>query len=228
LRIAKDAPEWLADSRGRNLSRYVKRSEAMDDKDRQSALMSAVTTEHFVLQTAANTSVSEAGARASLYLLTLSSSLVAMGFAAGAREVFVPFVATVVPAVFLLGLFTVGRLVDANLEYQQFLTGIARIREYYRALTPEAVELFPTAAGRWPEAPYSPALRLGTFVGFITTSASMVAFVNSIVAGAGVSLLIGELLGTNRLGLALALGVLAASAVMGAFLLYQRWRFATG
>jgi hypothetical protein len=151
-----------------------------------------------------------------------------MGFAAGTREVFVPFVATVVPAVFLLGLFTVGRLVDANLEYQQFLTGIARIREYYRALTPEAVELFPTAAGRWPEAPYSPALRLGTFVGFITTSASMVAFVNSIVAGAGVSLLIGELFGTNRLGLALALGVLAASAVMGAFLLYQRWRFATG
>ena len=38
-----------------------------------------------------------------------------MGFASGLREVFVPFVATILPAVFLLGLFTVVRLVDAGI-----------------------------------------------------------------------------------------------------------------
>lgn len=81
----------------------------MDEATRQSALMSALTTEHFVLQTAASSTISEASARSSLYVLSLSSSLVAMGFTAQSRDVFIPFVASVIPAVFLLGLFTVAR-----------------------------------------------------------------------------------------------------------------------
>jgi hypothetical protein len=98
----------------------------MDEKARQEAFMSALVTEHFVLQTGANATVSEAGTRASLYILALSSSLVAMGFASGLREVFVPFVATILPAVFLLGLFTVVRLVDAAIEYNHFLSVLRR------------------------------------------------------------------------------------------------------
>ena len=57
----------------------------MDDKQRQAAFMTALTTEHFVLQTAANATVSEAAARASLYVIALSSSLVAMGFASSSQ-----------------------------------------------------------------------------------------------------------------------------------------------
>ena len=199
----------------------------MDNKQRQEAFMSALVTEHFVLQTGANATVSEAGTRASLYILALSSTLVAMGFAAQLRDVFVPFVATVLPAVFLLGLFTVVRLVDAAMEYNQFLTGIARIRGYYRTLTPEAADFFAPERGRWPETEATPSLRLGEFIGFVTTVASMVAFVNSIVAGAGVTLLAGELLGPAQTRLALGFGVAAAVALMGAFLVYQRWRFST-
>ena len=48
----------------------------MDEKERQQAFMSALVTEHFVLQTGATATVSEAGTRASLYLVSLSSSLV--------------------------------------------------------------------------------------------------------------------------------------------------------
>jgi hypothetical protein len=70
-------------------------------------------------------------------------------------------------------------------------------------------------------------LRLGVFVGFVTTVASMVAFINSIVGGAGVTLLAGVLLGADQRGLALGLGVVAAVAVMALFLLYQRWRYST-
>lgn len=44
--------------------------------------------------------------------------------------------AAFLPALFLLGLFTVYRLVDTGIENQQYLTGIARIRGYYRTLTP--------------------------------------------------------------------------------------------
>jgi hypothetical protein len=45
------------------------------------------------------------------------------------QAAFVPFVATVLPAVFVLGVFTVVRLVDALVEYNQFLAGIARVRQ---------------------------------------------------------------------------------------------------
>lgn len=56
------------------------------------------------------------GCRASLYILSLSSSLVALGFASRSPEVFVPFIAIVLPALFLLGVFTAVRLVDSRLE----------------------------------------------------------------------------------------------------------------
>jgi hypothetical protein len=139
----------------------------------------------------------------------------------------VPFVATILPAVFLLGLFTVVRLVDAAIEYNHFLTGMARIRGYYRSLTPEAADYFAAEGGRWPEAPKTPSLRLGTFIAFVTTIASMVAFINSIVAGAGVALLASDLLGGDQTGLALGLGVVAVAMLMAIFLAYQRWRYST-
>jgi len=178
-----------------------------------------------VLQTASNATTSEVGTRASLYIFSLSSSLVAMGFASRSPEIFVPFVAIVLPALFLLGVFTVVRLVDSNLENMQFLTGIARIRSYYRRLTPEAADHFAAESGRWPEAHATPALRLGVLVGFITTTASMVAFINSIVAGVGVALLVGGLLFENQVILASSVGALVAVVLMAAFLSYQRWRY---
>jgi hypothetical protein len=199
----------------------------MDEKERQSAFMSALVTEHFVLQTAASATITEAGSRASLYVFSLSSSLVAMGFASRSREVFMPFVATVLPALFLLGVFTVIRLVDTSLEYMQFLAGIARIRGYYRTLTPDAAAYFAADGGRWPEARSTPALRLGPLIAFISTNASMVAFINSVVAGTGVTLLAGDLLAGKQTRLALSLGVGVAVVLMAAFLAYQRWRFST-
>lgn len=54
---------------------------AMDDDARQQALLTALTTEHFVLQTARSTTVSEANGRSSLYLTSVSSALVALGIA---------------------------------------------------------------------------------------------------------------------------------------------------
>jgi hypothetical protein len=195
--------------------------------DRQAALMSALTTEHFVLQTASSSTISEAAARSSLYVFSLSSSLVAMGFMAQSPEAFMPFVAAVLPALFLLGVFTIVRLVDTTLENMQYLAGIARIRSHYRTLSPEADALFAARHGRWPEASDTPSLRLGEVVAFFGTTASMVAFINSVVAGAGVALLAHHLLGGPRHGIALACGTAAALVLMLLFLFYQRWLFGT-
>ena len=170
----------------------------MDEKQSHAAFMSALTTEHFVLQTAANATVSDAAARSSLYVFSLSSSLVAMGFASRSREVFVPFIAIVLPAIFVLGVLTVMRLVDTALENMRCLAGIARIRRYYRTLSPEAAVYFAARHGRWPEGHSDPALRLGPLMAFLSTSATMIAFINSVVAGVGIALFAGDRLGTDR------------------------------
>jgi hypothetical protein len=198
----------------------------MDEKEPPPAFMSALTTEHFVLQSALSGNTSEVGTRASLYIFSLSSSLVALGFASQSPELFVPFVAIVLPAVFILGLFTAVRLVDSNLEGILFLNGIARIRQYYRTLAPEAAEQFSAESGRWPENQAAwPALQMGPFVGFITTTASMVAFINSIVAGVGVAMLAGRLLREKQTLLASLIGAGVALVLMTAFFAYQKWRY---
>ncbi len=197
----------------------------MDETEARSAFITALTTEHFVLQNAVGANTSEVGTRASLYLFFLSSTLVAMGFASQSPDLFVPFVAIVLPAVFILGLFTAVRLVDSNLEAIVFEIGIARIREYYRTLTPEAAEHFAPERGRWPENPAWPGLQLGEFVGLITTTASMIAFINSIVAGVGVALLAGGLFREQRTLLASLIGAGVALLLMGGFYVYQKWRY---
>ena len=196
----------------------------MDEKERRSALLSALTTEHFVLQTAASATVSESASRASIYILALSSSLVASGFAVQSREAFGPFIASVLPGVFLLGLFTIIRLVDVTLEYQHCLRGIAHIRGYYRTLGPEGADYFAAERGRWPEARSTPPLQLGATIGFLTTTATMVAFINTFVAGAGITLLARHRLGAAT-PVALLAGVGTALVLVAAFFAYQKRRF---
>jgi hypothetical protein len=185
----------------------------MDDSSQRAALLSAMTTEHFVLQTANGSTYAEASARGTLYVMALSSSLIAMGFLADSAA-FMPFAATVLPAVFLLGLFTVVRLVETALESMLYLNGIARIRAYYRTLGPEAERQFAPAFGRWPEIE-PPALRLGSTFAFFGTTASMVAVINNVVAGAGIALLTRSV----------AAGIAGALVLTVLFYLYQSWRF---
>ena len=197
----------------------------MNEKEPTSAFISALTTEHYVLQSAISANTSEVGTRASLYLFSLSSTLVALGFVSTSPGLFGPFVAIVLPALFILGLFTTVRLVDSNLEALLYHDGIARIRRYYRTLGPEAAEHFSPESGRWPENKAAPSLRLGPFVGLITTTASMVAFVNSILAGVGVAMLVGGLLRETRTVGASLIGAGVALVLMALFFVYQKWRY---
>jgi len=195
----------------------------VDEQSERAALLTALTTEHFVLQTANNATYAEASSRSTLYIMVLSSSMVATGFVAGSTDVLVPFVATLLPTVFLLGLFTVVRLVETALESMQCLEGIARIRSYYRTLGPVAAHHFSPESGRWPEAE-PPALRHGELA-FFGTTASMIAGINNVVAGVGIALL-SHLLNPDMPIWMDALGGLAAALVLTwAFYAYQRWRF---
>jgi len=196
----------------------------MDDKDRHAALMSAMTTEHIVMQSVIGVTISESGQRASIYMVSLSSSLVAMGFVAQSPGALVPFVATVLPAVFVLGIFTIMRIVDIAAENLLAHVGIARIRAYYRTINAEATEYFAADRGRWPElAASEPSMRAGPLIGYLTTIATMIAAINAIVAAAGVALLVHHVA-----ELAVVPALLAGIAVATVFLLlfyrYQRYR----
>jgi hypothetical protein len=196
------------------------------DETRSADLMSAMTTEHFVLQTAANGTISEAASRASLYIFSLSSSLVALGFASHSADVLVWFAATILPGVFTLGVLTVIRLIDTSLENQQALIGIARIRRFYRGLSPTASTYFAAETGRWPESSTEPSLGLGMLVAFFGTAASMVACINSMVAGGAVTFLAHHYLRPS-IGISIGLGLATAAILVIGFYRFQRWRFAT-
>ena len=66
---------------------------------------------------------------------------------------------------------------------------------------------------------------MGPFVGLITTTASLVAFLNSIVAGVGVAMLAGGLLREQGTVVASLIGAGVALVLIALFFVYQKWRY---
>ena len=114
----------------------------MEQQAREQAFISALTTEQFVLQAARSANVGEMTGRGTIYMGAVSGSLIALGFLAQVVSRLDPFVAAVLPAVFLLGEFTFAALVRNTLENLVLLRQMQRIRGYYRTLVPEADQFF--------------------------------------------------------------------------------------
>ncbi|MFE4951805.1 hypothetical protein ACFQ9V_17025 [Leifsonia sp. NPDC056665] len=156
--------------------------------DRPLAFYNALLTEHFVLESARGITVSESSSRASLYLMTLSSALVAFGFLA-ATPFAAGFLAVIIPVIVILGVFTYERLVQTSLEDVAALASIQRIRRYYGTLLPGAGRFFPIPPGSAPNELLEIGQK-GYSRGVFFTISSAIAIVNSIVAGVGVALLV--------------------------------------
>ena len=196
-------------------------SAALDGPARVGAFVTAVTTEHFALQSAASTTVTEASSRASLYVLTLSSSLVAIGFAVN-TDGFGPLVATILPVIVALGIFTTVRLVDTGVQNLQLLSSIARIRGFYRTLADDGATYFPARADDdADDALASMALKRRPATALFTI-ASMISLVNSVVAGAGATLLVVQ---WASIVVALVVGATVAIVFTTVFYLYQSHRY---
>jgi hypothetical protein len=198
----------------------------MADSDRESAFLAALGNEYFVLQSAASTTVSESSTRASLYVFSLSSTLVAVGFVSQRERAFGPFLAVVLPTLFVLGVFTTVRLVDTGVQNVSYLRAMARIRRYWAELAPDAQTFFGTGDDDTHAALASLAVSYGP-IAELFTIASMIATVNSVVGGTGVALLVVHVRGDADPGLALpvAMGVAAGLIVLAAFLAYQHRRY---
>jgi hypothetical protein len=164
--------------------------------------------------------------------MTLSSSLVAIGFASG-TQVLAPLVSVVIPVIVILGIFTVVRLVDTGVENVAMKANIAHIRSYYRTLSPDAPSYFPphstgetdgtatpTSATRPPRTNRVRRTWMGSKGMF--TMASMIAVPNSVVAGAGVALGVARLL-SKPVGF--IIGSTIVVVALGAFYWYQNLRY---
>jgi hypothetical protein len=121
---------------------------APSDQSRQpdlSLLLTALSTEHFTLQGARSQTMSESSARASVYVFSLSSTLVALGFIGQLDEVgdvFYLFALTALPTLYLLGVVTFVRLVECGGEDVRYGMAINRIRHFYKELAGDRAELF--------------------------------------------------------------------------------------
>jgi hypothetical protein len=196
----------------------------MDQQAREQAFISALTTEHFVLQAARSANVGEMIGRATVYMGTVSSALIAFGFLAQVATRLDPFVAAVLPAVFLLGEFTFFALLRNTMENLVLLRRMQRIRGFYRTLVPEADQFFGPAEEdeRFAAAMATVGVR-AWHAGMLFTGASVIAAINSIVGGVGSALLITKM--DHRVdSAALPVGIVVAVVLFGLHLWYQQRR----
>jgi hypothetical protein len=180
--------------------------------------MSALVTEHFVLQGISSSSTSEGGSRVSIYLSALSSGLVAIGFASSSHRALESLAFTVLPVVFILGCFTIVRLTDTSVANVVSQRRMEMISAYYAVIHPPLSTYFGTAEpvsrkhgvqyGRW---------------SFMFTMASMVIVVNSVVGGATVALVCALALKAPAPVPVLA-GIVAGLLLLGAGLRYEHRR----
>jgi hypothetical protein len=193
----------------------------MDDDAKQQALLSALVTEHFVLQSARGVATSEAASRSSLYLTFLSGALIALGFIAQVAERFDTFAAAVVPAIVVLGEFTYVRLLENSIEDVLFQRRINWIRRYYLGLHPDAAQFFGDVLRDTRSSPvlYHSSLQM------LLTAASMVAAVNSMVVGTGVALLLRALDLAEVAAAVAGAGVLVAVGLFALHVWYERHHF---
>jgi hypothetical protein len=161
--------------------------------ERRAALEAALNNQYCVLQSTRGNTITESGTRASLYVLSLSSTLVAIGFVAQSPSLLGPFLAVTLPTLVVLGLFTRVQLVDTGVENLNCVRSMEQIRCHYAKLAPEAPQFCGGPGANVPPLA-ALAVRRGKRVGLFS-SATMIAVVTSVVGGTVMTLLVAYLRG---------------------------------
>ena len=166
----------------------------MADASDRGELLTALTTEHFTLQGARSQTMSESSSRAALYIGAVSSTLVALGFIgqiSPGGDTFNTFALTVLPTLYVLGVFTFVRLVECGAEDFRYGLAINRIRGYYKELAGDRANLFLLSGhddglGVFANVAVPAEGRTQYF-----TFGSVVAVINSVVGGSAVAIALG-------------------------------------
>jgi hypothetical protein len=194
----------------------------VEDEFDRGELLTALTTEHFTLQGARSQTMSESSSRAALYIGAVSSTLVALGFLgqlSPGGDTFNTFALTVLPTLYLLGVFTFVRLVECGAEDFRYGLAINRIRGYYQQQAGERANLFLLSGhddgpGVWANAAVPVEGRTQYF-----TFGSVVAVINSVVGGGAIAIALGAFVDAT-LGVAAGAGGTAAIVSVTVLLRY--------
>jgi hypothetical protein len=207
---------------------------AQAPRDLSPQVISIMTTEHYNLQSGRAMTISDTNGRASLFLGTVSTSLVALAFVSGLSrsgagggvgQTFYLFGLVLLPSLAFLGLVTFERVLQSGLEDLIYARGINRIRHLYQEHAPQMRPYFILSAhdddmGVMGNA----AMRSGVWQIFLST-AGMVAVINSVIVGAFVSLLLTALPVALPLGASIGAGVVA---FLVSVFLHQRYQWRQG
>ena len=194
---------------------------AVDAAAQTNFLMQALGNQYGMLQSARGATISESSSRSSLYLTTLSASVIGLSFVAQASkfgDAFFIFAVAILPVVFFLGVVTYYRVLQTGVEDVIYARAMSKIQKFYSEIDPAQADLFHATSvdqvglrhlGLF-------ALRWQQFL----SSAATVAIVNSVVAGVLVALAVAYVFQPAPLA-AIVVGVVAAFLISVAFLRHQ-------
>ena len=115
-------------------------------EDNPPAMVTFMTTEHFVLQTARPAGITELNGRAGFYLAAVSSGLIALAFIGQLSRLgtaFYVFGLAVLPTLAFVGVTTFERALRNRVEDVQLADRINRIRQYYFDAAPQVARYLP-------------------------------------------------------------------------------------
>jgi hypothetical protein len=173
-----------------------------------------VTTEHFTLQGERSRAIAELGARASIFLATVSGGLVALGLMATATHVgsaFYAFALILLPTLAFVGFVTFERSLQTASEDHSCAHRIACLRSYYFHHAPELTDYLLSVP---PEQRLTiQGLPGGSLRWFLTIS-GMIAVTTSVFVGATAGMLV-AVISEHSLGASLIAGGPVAAGMFG-------------
>jgi hypothetical protein len=196
------------------------------DRDPRPAAVTFVTTEHFTLQGARSSTISESTGRASVFLGAVSGGLIALGLVATAAKTgvaFYTFGLILLPTLAFVGLATFHRVLQTGTEDLAYARRIAQLRDYYFNYAPELANFLPNPAESLP----SPGQGIRLWQQFVTV-AGMVAVITAVLTGSAGGLFAAVVSG-HSLVAALVAGIVVAAAALTGLMRYQNsaWTRAT-
>jgi hypothetical protein len=192
------------------------------------ALLSALTSEHYTLQSARSSTIVEANGRSMLFLSAVSGATVALALVAqldGLGKSFTVFALSILPALLAVGFTSYARLADLAVHDAYYARAIGRIRAFYFTLEPKARHYWLLPAGDNRHAVMQQTGQKHTRWHHLGHTATSVAAVNAVIAGVLVGL-VAKLTSTLNLPGLAALAVAVTLGMLTGFFIDQerRWR----
>jgi len=185
----RNARVWHIRSRAEERRRTPQRLRVMPIDPAEiepSHVVTILTTEHFVLQTARSATLADAQSRSTILLTSVSSSLVALAFVGQATKMgpaFFVFAYVIFTTLYAMGVLTFVRVVQTAVEDTIHARGIARVRHAYLEMAPQLEPYFihgtsDDMRGMIADMGVAPS-RYQTFL----TSSATIAFIASVLLG---------------------------------------------